>query len=108
MSIRPIDIVTIAPKSQEASQMHYNDLRGRTHAENAASQNFQRAEAHDSHRTVETAKSDTKEYKFDAKEGSGNSYSGGGHKKKKSSDSHDEKEKKRSDSPFSSGFDITV
>lgn len=107
MSIRPIDIITVAPKSQEASQMQYNDLRGRAHAENAASQNFQRAELHDSHRTVETAKSDTKEYKFDAKEGSGNSYGGSGKKKKKNS-SDSNKDNKKSDSPFSSGFDITV
>ena len=105
MSIRPIDIITIAPKSQEVSQVHYNEMRGREHAENTVSQNFQRTEEHNSQRTIESAKSETNNYNFDAKDGSGNSYKGHNSKKKNKKSKDDDNSLK---SPFSNGFDITI
>lgn len=107
MSIRPIDLVTIAPKSQEVSQVHFNEIRGRDHAQAAVSQNFQRTEEHDSKRTVQTAKGETKAYEFDAKESSGNAYFGGNKKKKNDSDSN-QHEKKKTRDPYASGFDIKI
>lgn len=107
MSIRPIDLVTIAPKSQEASQMHFNDMRGRDHAQIAASQNFQKTEQHDSKRTVQTAKGETKAYEFDAKDSSGNAYYGSD--KKKNNEQHDnDNAKKKRRNTYASGFDIKI
>ena len=97
MSIRPIDMITIAPKSQEVSQVHYNEMRGRNHAENTLSQNFQRTEEHNNQRTVESAKSETNNYNFDAKDGN-----------KGKKDKGQQDENSCSKSPFSSGFDIMI
>lgn len=93
MSIRPIDIVTVAPKSQEASHMQANNLRGREHAEMNASQVFERNELKNQQRTVELSKSDTQEYKFDAKDGNGRGYkrNSGKKKTKKEEDGGDDK-----------------
>lgn len=105
MSIRPIDMITIAPKSQEVSQVHYNEMRGREHAENAVSQNFRRTEEHNNQRTVESAKSETDNYRFDAKEGSGNSYN---HNKKNKKQNKKKEDNNCPKSPYSSGFDIMI
>lgn len=107
MSIRPIDLVTIAPKSQEVSQVHFNEMRGRDHAEAAVAQNFQRTEEHNKQRTVQAKKGDTREYKFDAKDSSGNSYYGNGKKKDKGKEEN-EKEKNRPHNPYAGGFDIKI
>lgn len=106
MSIRPIDMITIAPKSQEVSQVHYNEMRGREHAENTVSQSFQRTEEHNNQRTIESAKSETNNYNFDAKDGSGNKYKGK-NKKRKQDNGHKD-ENTCPSSPFSSGFDIMI
>ena len=80
-------------------------MRGREHAENTVSQNFQRTEEHNSQRTIESAKSETNNYNFDAKDGSGNSYKGHNSKKKNKKSKEDDNSLK---SPFSNGFDITI
>ncbi|MBE5936408.1 MAG: hypothetical protein E7265_00085 [Lachnospiraceae bacterium] len=105
MSIRPIDIVTIAPKSQEVSQVQFNEHRGREQANVATNQNFQKTEQHDSRRTVESSKSETEHYSFDAKEGRGGSAENK-RKGKKSSANKEEKTKKTN--VYGGGFDITI
>lgn len=105
MSIRPIDIVTVAPKSQEASQLQHTNMRGREQAMVNADHSFHTHEQKNQQRTVEMKKSDTENYKFDAKDGNGQGYrrNDKGSKKKRPSE---EKMKKRD--PFTSGFDIKI
>lgn len=105
MSIRPIDIVTVAPKSQEASQLQHTNIRGREQAMVNADHSFHMNEQKNQQRTVEMKKSDTQNYKFDAKEGNGKGYQGNNNRSKKKKQS-DEKMKKRD--PFTSGFDIKI
>ena len=105
MSIRPIDIATVAPKSQEASHMQANNLRGREHAEMNASQMFERNEIKNQQRTVELRKSDAQSYKFDAKDGNGKGYKGNS-RKNKAKRKEDAKESKKD--PFSAGFDMKI
>lgn len=105
MSIRPIDIVTVAPKSQEASHMQANSLRGREHAEMNASHVFERNEMKNQQRTVELSKSDTQEYKFDAKDGNGKGYKGNSRKRKVKKEENENTDKKES---YSGGFDIKI
>lgn len=105
MSIRPIDIVTVAPKSQEASHMQANNLRGREHAEMNASHVFERNEMKNQQRTVELSKSDTQEYKFDAKDGNGKGYKGNSRKRKVKKEENENTDKKES---YSGGFDIKI
>lgn len=106
MSIRPIDIVTVAPKSQEASHMQANNLRGREHAEMNASHVFERNELKNQQRTVELGKSDTQEYKFDAKDGNGKGYKGNLRKKAKKEEKEKDNENKKVS--YSRGFDIKI
>ncbi len=105
MSIRPIDIVTVAPKSQEASHMQANNLRGREHAEMNASHVFERNELKNQQRTVELSKSDTQEYKFDAKDGNGKGYKKNSGKRKVKKEENESTDKKES---YSGGFDIKI
>jgi len=107
MSIRPIDIVTIAPKSQEASNLQTNSLRGREQVATNAEQVFVRNETKNQQRTVQASKSENKEYRYDAKEGNGRGYQGN-NKKKKNNNQNDTAGKKDIKDPFSGGFDVMI
>ncbi|MCI8308159.1 MAG: hypothetical protein HFH14_08945 [Lachnospiraceae bacterium] len=107
MSIRPIDIVTVAPKSQEASHLQANNLRGREHAEMNANHVFERNEIKNQQRTVELGKSDTQKYKLDAKDGNGKGYKGNSKKRKAKKEDGDIK-KENKDNSYSGGFDIKI
>lgn len=106
MSIRPIDIVTIAPKSQEASHLQANSIRGREQVTVNAENVFVRNEAKNQQRTIQATKSENKEYRYDAKDGNGRGYQGN-NKKKKNDDTKKDEQKKIKD-PFSSGFDVMI
>ncbi len=107
MYIRPIDYVTIAPKSQEASQLQHNDLRGRVHAENTAAQTFQKMEQRDSQRVVQSNKSEKENFKYDAKDGGRGGYHGG-QKKKKNGKEEDKNSSSVGRNSSSGGFDIKI
>ena len=108
MSIRPIDIATVAPKSQEASQVQFNDLRGREHVGTNINHEFHKTEQHDRHRTVQATKGESKEYRYDAKEGGSNSYHGKKQKKKDENQSPEQKTKKAIRDTYASEFDIKI
>lgn len=56
MPIRPIDIATIAPRSQEASMNHGNQLRHAEQMKQHAENQFSNQVMHDSRQTIETKK----------------------------------------------------
>lgn len=105
MSIRPIDIVTVAPKSQEAAHMQSNNLRGREQTHVNASQVFERNEQRNQQRTVQLSKSDAQAYGFDAKDGNGKGYRKKSGKTKKN---EEEKDMNTDVNSFSGGFDIKI
>lgn len=104
MSIRPIDIVTVAPKSQEAAHLQSSNLRGREQTQVNASQVFARNEQRNQQRAVELSKSDTQAYGFDAKDGNGKGYKRNSKKNKK----NEAVEEKNDKSPSFGGFDIKI
>lgn len=80
MPIRPIDIV----KSHEASQFRYLQNQKLQHEQVQISKDFQNLIQAESSRPVETAKSENKDFRYDAKEESRNKYNGPkGNKKQK-------------------------
>ncbi len=88
MSVKPIEMISMAPKSWEAS----NQSAARLHKQEVVSQQItvghEKDIEHDSQQTVKSAKSDQPEYRYDAndKGGSGGFYQGRQGKKKEEKD----------------------
>lgn len=100
MSISSIDTTTMAPRSAEASSIAGKEQHQLQHIGENGAASVQRNVEQKIHRTVETEKSETEEYRFDGS-GSGK-YRGGRQKRKK-------KEKETPEAPRSnSSFDIMV
>lgn len=93
MPIRPIDIYTMAPKSQEASQIKQFESAKALHEQEQLSSSFKQVVEHKSQQTTKSEKGENKDYRYDAKEKGNNSYSGGEKKKKKKEEKLHEKEK---------------
>ncbi len=83
MPITPIEIVTMAPKSQEASQYKHQESQKPLNEQIVLGQQLNDNIKHDSRQTVKTIKSENKEYLYDAKEKGNTSYSGNKQNKKK-------------------------
>ena len=89
--MRPIESISMAPKSQEVSHMHQNMIN----KNNADKANFQGSFANEvkknSQQTVKTNKGDNNQFLYDAKnKGNGTYYENKGDKKKKDSNKNDE------------------
>jgi len=82
MPIRPIDIV----KSHEASQYRHLQNQKLQHEQVQISKDFQNLIQAESSRPVETAKSENKEFRYDAKEEGRNKYKGPKGNKKQNQD----------------------
>lgn len=102
MPINMIDIASMAPRSQEASQLQNNIQR---HAENTvanAGNQFAEQVEHDTQQTVRATKDEMNDYKY----GQGNSGGGQGRNNKK------KKDEKKDEAPMAprsnSSFDIMI
>ena len=101
MPISRIDIITMPPKTQEASQYKQNELT-KSFSEQAQLQSgFQKELSHNSQQTVRTLKGENTEKRYDAKEKGNQSYEGQG-SKKKHNQSKENKEIK------TSNFDVKI
>lgn len=102
MSISSIDLVTLAPRSAEASGIVGREQHQIQHTGESVAGNFHKAVEQQSQRATETNKSEKKEYRFDDSRGSGGHGGSRGKKKKK-------QEEKEASAPRSTGgFDITI
>lgn len=100
MSINPMDLMRI----QEASQIKHIETQRTQQAQGQASQSFQNIIRQEQYKPTQAAKSDNKEYRYDAKEKGNNEYSGSGGKKKKN-----QKEENKTAKPAKSGgIDILI
>lgn len=104
MSINPIDIVTIAPKSQETSQMQSANQHKVQHMQEAQEVKFQKEVEHNTKQTVKTIKGENNEYRYDAKEKGNGTYE----KKKKEQKKKQESSKEEKEKMKLSSFDITI
>lgn len=102
MSIRPIDIITIAPKSQETSHLQLASQQRSDHAHEQLGVQYNSDIKHNSEQTVKATKGENKEYRYDAKEKGSQSYSG---KKKKG---NKQNEKNRKEEITRGSFDIKI
>lgn len=107
MPIRPIDVYTMPPKSQETSNMQKNNMDRAVHGEQVANQQFQEKVNRNMQKTVHAKdKDDNQGFRFDAKEKGHNEYQDNRKKQK-------EKEKPPQTKPRlpgmnGSSFDITI
>lgn len=101
MSIRPIDVITIPPKSQEASTQQQSNQHRLTYAQEQANVQFNKEVQHNTQKTVETNKSEKKEEKYDAKEKGHNTYQKKNSSKKKNEETEEKQIK-------ISNFDIKI
>lgn len=103
MSITPIEMVTMAPKSQEVSFLRQGE---QTRSQNQQAQHgmhFNQAIKQNSSQTVKMSETEYKQYRYDAKEKGNGQYEAKKHKKKK------EEAKKTSDTGIKQGnFDIRI
>lgn len=102
MPIRPIEIM----KSQEASQLKHIESHRNQHEQVQINKNFQNLIQAENSRTMQTSKSDTKEFRYDAKEKGNNSYYGSPNKENK--EKEEEKKNDTREPEKSGGIDILV
>lgn len=98
-----IDIATMAPRSQEASQVQNNTMRHQENAQIQTGQQFSQEVQHDSQQTVETNKDEWPEYQYGESKGN----HGGNPNQRRRQKSEDKDEAPMAPRSTSS-FDITI
>ena len=93
MPIARIDIMTMAPKTNEATSIKVNQNEKPVKEQVVISDHQQKNIEHNSQQTIRKANADNPAYRYDAKEKGNNAYSNNGKQKKKSN--QDEKEKQK-------------
>lgn len=104
--ITPIEMISMAPKSQEASIVHHGENARMTAQQQGGMQQVENQARQSTQQTVRATHAENPEYRYDAKEQSNNSYSGG-QKKKKQQDEKKDGEKIPKDYS-KGGFDIRI
>ncbi|MCR5793214.1 MAG: hypothetical protein K6G65_08595 [Lachnospiraceae bacterium] len=104
MSIRPIDVITMAPKSQEVSHIQHAEQAKATHAQEQIGVIYEKESRQQSEQINQTDSAEKKR-EFDARNSSGNNAGAFSqqHKKKK-----DEKEKEKAPEIKQGSFDIKI
>lgn len=106
MPIRPIDMLSMAPRSQEASNQHVANQNKVNHAQEAVAEQFGRHVKENSEVVVQTVKGEEIEYRYDAKEKGNGCYQGKG--KSKQNSKKNDKDKKKPEDTKKSQFDIKI
>lgn len=75
MPITQLDMISMAPKSQEASQIKHTETVRTAHEQAQISTDFKKEVKHNSMQTTKATKSEIAEYRYDAKEKGNNTYS---------------------------------
>ena len=106
MPIMPIDLATVAPKSQETFISKQPEVQKPfTDHNNAIVQTEQKVQKQ-SDSVMMAQKGDNPEYRYDAKDGSGNSASYSSNDKKR--EKHREEQKTELEKKFGQGIDIRI
>lgn len=91
MPITPIEVATMAPKSQEVSNYKHQENQKPINEQILIHNKLNSEIKHNGQQTVKSAKSENKEYRYDAKEKGNGSYTGSNSKKKNKDEQKDEK-----------------
>lgn len=106
MPIRPIDMITVAPRSMEASQQHLQEQHKAESAQSNVAQQFVRHTKENAEVVIQTSKGEQQEYRYDAKEKGNGTYGKSKRGTKKAKKKETEKEK--SEEIKRSSFDIKI
>jgi hypothetical protein len=82
MPITPIEIASMAPKSQEVTHYKVQESQRPMHEQALINSHIKNEIRHNNIQTVKTNQSENKEYRYDAKEKGNNSNTGSKQKKK--------------------------
>ena len=105
MSITPYETLAVAPKSQQASMFHTNQL-SKEHAQQTQIAGMVQQQAEQKlTRTEKTAQNDSTPFHYDAKEKGNNKYEQQKQKERKKKEEQEQEERKRM---LGCTFDITV
>lgn len=104
MAIRPIDMLVMPNRSQEASQHQSANNAKQSHAQGSLNAQFSTEVRHNGEQAVKMTKSENNEYRYDAKEKGNSAYQDSKEKKKKK----EEKSKKESGKIKMSSFDMRI
>ncbi|BCN31504.1 hypothetical protein [Anaeromicropila herbilytica] len=105
MPITQLDMISMAPRSQEASQYKHIETTKLAAEQNQISTQFNQEIKHNSQQTTKTNKTENNEYRYDAKEkGNSTYYNQNDNKKKKKSETKKEEDKQIK----LSNFDIKI
>jgi hypothetical protein len=85
MSIPPIEIAAMVPKSQQVSHFKHQEAQKPFNEQFQLNSQFNNEIKHNNKQTVKTSKSDDNDKRYDAKEKGNNSYHGSNKKNKKKS-----------------------
>lgn len=85
MSITPIEIVSMAPKSQQVSQYKQQDSQRPLNEQFHMNSQFNHEVKHNSQQPMKASKSDEQETKYDPREKGNNGYSQSNQRKKRKS-----------------------
>lgn len=107
MPIRPIDMISIAPRSQEAANQQLSDQNRMAHAQDSAAQHFQKHVKDEAEVIMQSEKTEQEAYRYDAKEKGNGSYKGS-EKKGKKKDKGKEKQGHDKETIEKSNFDIRI
>lgn len=105
MPISRMDMMTMAPKTNEATSYKVNQNQKPVNEQVVISENQQKTIQHNSQQTIRKSKAENSEYRYDAKEKGNNQYSG---KQKKNSDKKEEEKEKNSKYGFIGEHHIDV
>lgn len=105
MSIRPIDIITIAPKSQEAANQQLGEQHRLQQNQSNLEHSFQQQIKQNTEQVVQYTPSENSPYRYDAKEKGNGSYQ---ESKKKKRKKEEEKNSKEKEDPLGGRFDIKI
>ncbi len=109
MSIRPIDVITIAPKSQEAANQQLGEQHRLQQNQTNMANNFQQHIKQNTEQVVKYTPSENSPYRYDAKEKGNGSYQESKNKKpKKDGEDGKKNSKEKKDESTSGGFDIKI
>lgn len=105
MPIRPIDMITVAPRSQEAANQQINEHHRTESAQSNVAQQFGKHVKDSAEVVIQTSKGEQTEYRYDAKEKGNGSFHGGNQKRNAKKE---EAEKKKTEEIKLSNFDIKI
>ncbi len=104
--ITPIEMLSMVPKSQEASIVHHSEHVRQNAQQQGGMQKVEQQARQNVQQTVKATHAENPEYRYDAKEQGNNSYSSDRQKKKKQEPKKNEQSE--SNTPSQGGFDVRI